>query len=133
MRLFRKLAPAFSLILMTLLVLPVVALAYDPIDPKGEICNDPQNATSAACVSKSPDKNPISGEGGIILKIVDIVSYIAGAAAIIVIIYSGIKLATSRGDAQKISNARGTLQDALVGLVIIALSNALISFFVSRL
>lgn len=126
----KRIISIFTLSLISLLGMISVTYAYSPV---GDVCYGRAEKESAACVSESPGKDPLSGEDGIILRAVDIVSYVAGVAAVIVIVYSGIKLASSRGDAQKISNARGTLQDALVGLIVIALANVLIVYFVKEL
>jgi hypothetical protein len=112
-------------------IMPVTGDAFDPIGV-GVDCSDRQNATSAACTSKTVT-NPLSGPGGIITKAARIVAYVAGLAAIIVIIYSGIKYITSNGDSNKIANARSTLTSALIGLLVIALSASLLAFFVSKL
>ena len=130
----RRILLMLSFVLVTSLpsfAVPMMVGAYDPVDV-GVNCGAGDNSQSAACASRTSE-DPLSGPGGIILKAAAIVGYIAGAAALIVIIYSGIKYVTSNGDATKMGNARGTLLNALVGLLVIALAEALLMFVVSRL
>lgn len=47
---------------------------------------------------------------------------LAGAVALFMIIYSGIRLVTSAGDPKGVQAARGTLTWAIVGLVVVLLS-----------
>lgn len=49
----------------------------------------------------------------------------AGAAAVFMVIYSGIKLITSGGDQKQVEGARQTLSYAIIGLIVI-----LMSFFI---
>jgi hypothetical protein len=55
-----------------------------------------------------------------------IVASVAAVAAVIVIILSGFRYITSGGDTQKTAAAKNTLIGAIVGLVIIALAQAII-------
>lgn len=104
--------------------------------PFEEACknlSDSDKAKSAACSAKDTNTNPISGgTDSLLYKITRIVSMVAGAAAVIIIIIGGISMVTSGGDSQKFQNARNTLIFAAVGLVVIALAQALISLVVNR-
>jgi hypothetical protein len=61
---------------------------------------------------------------------VSILSFIAGVAAVVMVILSGFKYITSGGDANKVSSAKSTLVYALVGVAIAALAQALIHFVI---
>ncbi len=61
---------------------------------------------------------------------VEVLSFIAGAVAVIMIIYSGFRYITSAGDASKVGAAKTTLIYALVGIVVVALSQLLIRFVI---
>ncbi|QQS18970.1 hypothetical protein IPL68_02840 [Candidatus Saccharibacteria bacterium] len=92
--------------------------------PDSETCkSDSANAT----------QNPLTGTSGFIYKVSRIVALVAGMAAIIVIIVSGIRYMTSGGDSQKISSAKGTLVGAVIGLVVIVLAQVIITFVIKRL
>lgn len=89
-------------------------------------------ANSAVCGSKT-NQNPISGSGGLLLNITNIVAYVAGAAAVIIIIVSGIRYITSGGDSNAIASAKNTIAGALIGLVVIVLARTLITYVIMQL
>ena len=113
--------------------LPSVAAA----DVFGPVCDQSDATDSAVCIDKTdsadPADNPIAGPDGLLYKITLIISFIAGAAAVILVIYGGIRYVTSGGDSQSITNAKNTIVNAVIGLIIISLAGALIAFFVKRL
>ncbi|HEY5442182.1 MAG TPA: pilin [Candidatus Saccharimonadales bacterium] len=68
------------------------------------------------------------GVNSVLSVIVNILSMLVGAAAVIVIIISGFKYITSGGDSSKVGNAKNTLIYALVGVAIAALAQVLVHF-----
>jgi cytochrome bd-type quinol oxidase subunit 2 len=69
-----------------------------------------------------------NGVTDLISSIVNILSIVVGAVAIIMVIISGFRYITSSGDANKASSARSTLVYALVGVAIAALAQFLVHF-----
>lgn len=69
-----------------------------------------------------------SGSGVItaIKAAVTVLSIIIGAAAVIMIIISGLKYITSGGDSGKVSSAKSTLTYALIGVIIAAMAQLLV-------
>ena len=51
---------------------------------------------------------------------------------LIVIVVAGFKYVTSAGDASKIASAKNTLIYAIVGLIIVAMSQAIVRFVLQR-
>jgi hypothetical protein len=95
-------------------------------------CSDPNQAQSAICTtSQNPD--PIYGSGGIFDNITNIISIIAGGAAIIILLVGSIRFITSGGDANKVSSAKSTIVGALIGIAVIVLARTLINYVVNRL
>jgi hypothetical protein len=64
---------------------------------------------------------------GLIRTAINIVSYIIGIAAVIMIIISAIKFTTSGGDSNSVSSAKSTLIWAIVGLVVAVLAQVIVS------
>lgn len=52
----------------------------------------------------------------------------SGAVAVIFIIYAGAKMVTSGGDQKKVDSARKTMTWAIIGLILILLSFAIVNF-----
>lgn len=105
--------------------------AYDPYG--GVNCKNAKNAQSTVCSTTRPDEDPLSGDDGLLIKIADIVSYIAGAAAVIIILVGSFRYVTSGGDSNKISSAKNTILGALIGIVIVIMARTIIYFVVNKL
>lgn len=65
-------------------------------------------------------------------NIINIVSIIVGIAAVIMLVISGLRYVTSAGDSNQITSAKHTLIYALVGLVVVALAQAIVKFVLNR-
>ena len=63
---------------------------------------------------------------------INLLSLIAGVAAVIMIIISGLKFITAQGDAGNVATARSTLIYAIVGLVIVALAQFIVHFVLGK-
>lgn len=126
----RRLAPALLLLMLCFTAAMPTASAWNPF---GRVdCTDAAQKDSAVCTGKTSE-DPISGTQGILASATNVIAYIAGAAAIIIIIISGIRYMTAAGDSSKIQSARSTLINALIGLAVIVLAKAIITFVIGRL
>lgn len=63
-----------------------------------------------------------------IANIINIFSLIVGTVSVIMIIYGGFRYVTAGGDSGNIGNAKNTILYAIVGLVIVAISQAIVQF-----
>lgn len=134
----RLLSATLLVLSLVVSVFPVQVAAYDTYN--GVDCgaggvtvtqaHDP--ASSAVCTSKT-SKDPLTGSDGVLAKIINIVSVIAGAAAVIIIIIGGLRYVTSNGDSAKISSAKNTVINALIGIIIIILAKAIIDFVLVKI
>jgi hypothetical protein len=119
-----------------ILMAPATVAAFGPFS---DVCSNGDANSSAVCnsTSKTDSKgnpvNPLVGPDGLLLHIANIIAYIAGAAAIILIIVSGLRFITAGGDSNKAASARATIVNALIGLVVIVLGTVLIDFVLSKL
>ena len=69
----------------------------------------------------------------IIKNVINILLFLIGAIAVIVIIISGIRFTTSGGDAGQAKSAREGIIYAVVGLVVALLAFALVNFVIDSL
>jgi hypothetical protein len=90
-------------------------------------------ATSAVCKDKDTTGNPLTGNDGLIIKISRIVAIVAGIAATIMIIMSGLRYITANGDANQAASARSTLIYAIVGLIVIAVAQGLVALVIGNI
>lgn len=65
-------------------------------------------------------------------SIVEVLSLIVGAVAVIMIIYSGFRYVTSAGDSAKVSTAKNALIYALVGIAVAVLAQVFVHFVANR-
>jgi len=96
------------------------------------VCTGGAVNSSAVCQDK-PGGNPLLGPGGLLTIAIQILTFIIGVAAVIVIIISGIRFVTSQGDPSTTNSARSGIIYALVGLVVAAVAQAMISFVLNHL
>lgn len=125
---------SLALVAVLLAAAPAPARAFDPF---GASCNG-SNKGSAAC--KADGSNPIAGPDGILLKVTNIIAYLAGAIAVIMIMVGAIRFITSGSDVSTgsrtdtdVEDARRTIASALVGLAVIVLAKVIITYVVRRL
>jgi len=69
----------------------------------------------------------------IVGRIIQILLSFLGAIAIVIIMYAGFIWMTSNGDEEKITQAKGILKNAVIGLIIILSSWAITTFILTRL
>lgn len=69
----------------------------------------------------------------IIQTVVNVLFFILGAVAVIMIIWSGIRYVTSAGNATAVTSAKNTLIYSVVGLIVAMLAYAIVSFIIDAL
>lgn len=89
-------------------------------------------AASAACKDSQAGGNPLLGPNGVITKFVQIFTMIIGIVAVLVLILAGIRFVTSNGDPSSIATARSTILYAIIGLVVTAVAQAMVSFVLNK-
>lgn len=73
------------------------------------------------------------GNGGIITTITNTLLFVVGALAVIMIIWGGIRYATSAGNASAVTAAKNTILYAIVGLIIAFLAFAAVNWVLGAL
>lgn len=96
-----------------------------------DACTAKGSSDSAACDQNGSD--PLTGKNGLITKATALIGYLAGVCSIILILVSAVMYVTADGDSSKISSARTTLVYALVGLVVIGVSQGIIIFVLNNI
>lgn len=107
--------------IMTLVAAPA-ALAVDD-------CNGPADCIGQGTKDIGGDQNQPKLEDGI-KSIVNLMLFILGAIAVIMIIIGGIRYATSNGDPGSIKGAKDTILYAVIGLIVAILAYAIVNFVV---
>ncbi len=98
------------------------------------ICqNNPSNGLCAGYnkgTAAEPGDNAVLDT---ISKVIDIMSYVAGILAVIMVIYGGFLYVTSAGEPQKAATGRQTIIYSLIGIVVVVVARQLILFVLDRL
>lgn len=109
-----------------LVLMPHATTAF--ADAQSDICNG-VGATGGGsnCSGSGPSL------GTIVQDVVNILSLVVGIVSVIMIIIGGFQYITSQGDSGKIAGAKNTIIYALVGLVVVAFSQALVKFVLNKI
>ena len=69
---------------------------------------------------------------GIVKNIINLFLYAIGILSVILIIHSGLKYVTSRGDAENVKSAKNTLLYAVVGLIVAMMAFTIVNFVIDK-
>lgn len=104
------------------LVAPVATAA---IDPKAEV---------QAGIDKAGGGSTTTADlPTLIQNIINVLLFIAGAVAVIMIILGAIRYITSNGDQADVKAAKDTILYSVIGLVVAIMAFAIVNFVVSKL
>lgn len=124
-----------SILSFVALLLPAVpVLAAD--DVFNQAC-DAAGADATLCADndqgQSVGNNSLFGGNGILTKVARFIAIIAGIAGIVLIMIGGFKYITASGDPTNINSAKNTILYALVGMVIAAITQSIVSYVLINL
>jgi predicted permease len=106
-------------------LVPAIALADTPQSTVCQTLGSNGNCTS----------NPTNGVSlnSVIKAIINILSLVVGVVAVIMVIIGGFRYITSGGDSNNVTSAKNTILYAIVGLVVVALAQAIVKFVLNKL
>jgi hypothetical protein len=77
---------------------------------------------------------PKVGSGsGQVQDILQILFAVVGALAVLMLVIAGFRFITAQGNSQEVSKAKATIVYALIGLVIVMVAQAIVSFTLGKL
>lgn len=98
-----------------------------------------ESSRDSACGGVALDDNPqtCDSKAGdtinrLITQILNLISFVAGIAAVVMIIVAGVKFITSQGESANIASARNTILYAIIGLVVVGLSQFIVRFVLTK-
>ncbi|PID32354.1 hypothetical protein CR970_01125 [Candidatus Saccharibacteria bacterium] len=113
---------AFSLVAAAV---PSVALA----DSKADVCEGVGLADGGSGCSEGSGPNVESA----VKLAIQLLSYIAGVASVIMIIVAGLRYITSNGDPSGIKGAKDAIVYAIVGLIVVVISQSIVRLVLSEI
>lgn len=103
------------------------------VDAFKDVCNKSSAQDSSVCKDKNLNgANPLYGKEGIITNLVNLVSVIAGIAAVIIFIVAGLRFVSSGNNPQEVATARNMIIYAAVGLLIVGAAQLIVRLFISQ-
>lgn len=113
-------------------ILGASILAPIPTFASDSICDNDHISDETKAASGCTNVDSIGELPSVILGILNAVIAISGLVAVIFIIVGGIQYTTSTGDPGKTKKAKDTILYALIGLIICALSFAIVNWVIIR-
>lgn len=89
--------------------------------------------SGANCAQGNNTPTTLFGQESIFTTVVNILLFLVGAIAVIMLIYGGIKYVTSGGAQDQVTSAKNTIMYAIVGIVVALLAFAVVNFVVGGL
>ena len=119
-----------SLTMLTPMAIPVQSFAASTCNNIGS------HITTGIQYTSGSSSNFVCGQGGSItsgisslaVRVVNLFSIIVGIVSVIMIIYAGFRYVTSGGESNSISSAKNTLIYAIIGLVVVVLSQLIVHY-----
>ena len=116
--------PAFAL--LAGLAVPVATTYANNCDVSGGITGGKDCARN----DEQPE-NLFNGEGSVFQTVTNVMLFLIGAISVVMLIYGGIRYTISQGDSTAVTNAKNTIMNAVIGIVIAILAFAIVNFVVT--
>lgn len=120
--------------LQGVLLVPVLALGVStvmpvlqPVDTHAQIRKGVDDATP------DEEQRNLFDTGGLFQTVVNILLFLIGAVAVVMLIYGGFRYVTSAGDSSAVTSAKNTILYAIIGIVVALLSYAILDFVLTQL
>jgi len=113
-----------SLLVSGLSLMPATVMA----DARDDVCKGVE-LTGGSC-DPTPGQPTVNS---IIKDVVNILSFVVGVVAVIMVIVGGLKYITSGGDSNSVNSAKNTILYAVIGLVVVALAQIIVRFVLTRI
>lgn len=103
---------------------------FNQQDINSSVCGgtngDLTGATQTNCTNASGTAN------NLVRTVVNVLSVIVGAVAVIMIIFAGFRYITSGGKQESVTSAKNTILYAVIGLVIVALAQLIVHYVLNK-
>ena len=120
----------FLVVALFLYAAPV--FAQEPDIQEGLCVGASLDLTTDPATACEPDQDAITQINKVIRTIINLLSVIVGVVAVIMIVIGGLRYITSGGSDTGVTSAKNTILYAIIGLVIVALSQFIVRFVLSK-
>lgn len=102
-------------------------------DNPGEDCKNAGGKLNAQNECLDKDGNSVNTVIYTMRNIINLLLYVAGIIAVVIIVIAGFRFVASNGDATQVSKAKNTIIYALVGLVVAVMSYTIVNFILENI
>jgi Type IV secretion system pilin len=127
------LAPALA-VSLSFVAVPMASYAAAttcPTDATVNVAGGP--AAGAQCAQPAAGATNLFGKNGIFITITNLLLFIIGAIAVVMLIIGGIRYVVSSGDQNAVTSAKNTILYAIIGIVVAFLAYAAVNFVTGQL
>ena len=117
-----------KLIIAGLLMVPTLAFAVAPVADAQDL--NLRGGVNSAKGDGSAEA--VDDPGSVVKDVVNIILYVVGILAVIMLIWGGITYTTSAGDSNKVTSAKNTIIYAVIGLVVAIFAYAIVNFVLTK-
>ena len=89
--------------------------------------------SGANCAKGVGTAKELAGQAGVFNTVVNILLFIVGAVAVIMLVIGGLRYVTSNGDQNAVTGAKNTIMYAIIGIIVAFLAYAAVNFVVTQL
>ncbi len=133
----KKIVQIFLLIAVQFIGITAAIGFYNPVlvsaDNRASVCEGLSMTGGTCDEEKNADGTTKDRVSDTIADVINILSLLVGVVSVIMIIIGGFKYIISSGDANNTKSAKDTILYALIGLVIVALSQVIVKFVLNRI
>ncbi len=120
-------------LLSVIAIVVVGSVAVTGLQASAADCTSAKDCVTSGLTAANGGTAVTTTPGSLIKNIVNILLFILGAIAVIMIIIGGLRYTTSNGDASHVKAAKDTILYAVIGLVVALLAYAIVNFVVTNI
>lgn len=117
----------------TMLLVPMMVLGLSVLTPAATVAAEsPGTIKEGAGSAKGDSQQPeLFGDNGVFRTVTNVLLFIIGAIAVIMLIIGGIRYVLSGGDQAQVTSAKNTILYAIIGIVVAILAYAAVDFVIN--
>jgi beta-lactamase regulating signal transducer with metallopeptidase domain len=122
---------SLATVLSVIIPLGFSSMAYAQVNLQNTVANQGCSGSQAVNTGGSC-ANAQSGLTGLVTTILDVLSWIVGIVAVIMIIIAGFRYIVSGGESGGVQGAKNAILFAIVGIVIVAIAQIIVQFVLQK-
>lgn len=119
--------------ILTMIMLGLaVATTSLTVSPVTLACSSAKDCVTSGVTAAGGSTSSTTSLSSILKTITNVLLFVVGAVAVIMIIVGGLRYVTSQGDQGNLQSAKNTILYAVVGLIVAIMAYAIVNFVVTQ-